>query len=91
MTDIRQPRVLYLKAVLFVCIGIMAATLLLIEHPYLRTAVLLALAVWSFARAYYFVFYVIQHYIGPQYRFAGLIDFCRYLAHRQISSRKPRE
>jgi len=37
------------------------------------------------------VFYVIQHYIDPHYRFSGLIDFCLYLAHRQPSARAPGE
>ena len=39
---------------------------------------LLAVAVWAFARAYYFAFYVIEHYVDPGYRFSGLISFLRY-------------
>jgi hypothetical protein len=30
------------------------------------------------ARAYYFAFYVIQHYVDPGYRFSGLFSFLRY-------------
>jgi hypothetical protein len=33
------------------------------------------LSIWSFARAYYFAFYVIEHYVDGSYRFAGLGDF----------------
>jgi hypothetical protein len=47
------------------------------------TALLLAVAVWSFARFYYFAFYVIEHYVDPGYRFAGLWDFVRYLLRRR--------
>lgn len=61
--DIRNPRLLYIKAALFVVAGIAASGLLLAEHPGLRTAALLAIAIWSFCRAYYFAFYVIQHYL----------------------------
>ena len=36
------------------------------------------ICVWASCRAYYFAFYVIQHYVDPSYRFSGLIDFFRY-------------
>ncbi len=31
------------------------------------------------APAYYFAFYVIEHYVDPGYRFAGLWSFVRYV------------
>ena len=83
MADIRSPRLLYLKGFLFVGCGLIASALLLAEHPSIKTAALLGVAVWSFARAYYFVFYVIEHYIDPGYRYAGLLSFARYLARRR--------
>jgi len=42
-------------------------------------ALLLLVAVWSFCRAYYFAFYVIEHYVDPSYKFAGLTSFAMYL------------
>lgn len=75
MTDISSPKLLYLKAALFVLGGAMAAGLLLLESPSLRTAALLGLSIWCFARAYYFAFYVIEHYVDGNYRYAGLGDF----------------
>ncbi len=77
--NLKNPKLLYLKGGLFVVIGVLASVLLLIDHPTWITAALLALAVWGFSRAYYFVFYVIEHYIDPGFRFAGLIDFICYL------------
>ena len=79
MADLKNPRVLYFKGFLFVCIGVLSSAILLAEHPSLKTLALLATAIWGFARAYYFAFYVIEHYIDPGYRFAGLFDFVRYL------------
>ena len=76
--EITSPRLLYVKALLFLVAGAIAAGLLILEHPTLKIAILLAVAVWCFARAYYFAFYVVQYYIDPGYRFAGLIDFARY-------------
>jgi hypothetical protein len=83
MADIRDPRLLYLKGALFLGLGALSGTILLLETPSLKHALLLALTVWGFARAYYFVFYVIQHYVDDQYRFAGLGSFLRYLAQRR--------
>ena len=71
MADISSPKLLYVKAGLFVLGGAMAAGLILLESPSLRAAALLALSVWCFARAYY----VIEHYVDGEYRYAGLGDF----------------
>jgi hypothetical protein len=79
MRDLTNPKWMYAKATLLLLGGGLASLILLLDHPTPRTAVLLAIAVWCFCRAYYFVFYVIQHYIDPAYRFAGLVDFGRYL------------
>ena len=81
--DITNPRLLYLKGVLFLLTGTVAAVLIVLEHPTLKVALLLLLAIWCFARAYYFAFYVIQHYVDPGYRFAGLFDFARYVARKR--------
>ena len=81
--DITNPRVLYVKAGLFVAGGTLASVILLLEHPTLKVTVLLAVAVWCFARAYYFAFYVVQHYVDPTYRFAGLGSFLRYALRRR--------
>jgi hypothetical protein len=82
MGDIRNPRLLYLKGGLFLLLGILAGGMLLAQHRDWSTALLLAIAIWAFCRAYYFAFYVIQHYVDPSFRFAGLLAFVRYLRHR---------
>ena len=87
MGDIRNPRLLYLKGGLFLFLGACASILLWLEHPSVRTALLLALAIWGFARAYYFAFYVVEHYIDDGYRYAGLWSFFRYALHRRRTSR----
>ena len=79
MADIKNPRLLYAKGALFVLGGILASGLILVERPTVKVAVLLGIAIWCFARAYYFAFYVVQHYVDPSYKFAGLWAFVRYL------------
>jgi uncharacterized membrane protein len=79
MRDLQSHRLMWVKAVLFLVIGVVSAALILIECPEWRIALLLALAVWSFCRAYYFAFYVIEHYVDPSFRFSGLFSVLRYL------------
>jgi hypothetical protein len=88
MTDIRDPRLLYLKGLLFVFLGLAASGLLLAEHPSVKVALLLAVAVWAFARAYYFAFYVVEHYVDGEYKFAGLFSFARYVLRRRGAARR---
>src|SRR6266542_4029428 len=79
MKNITSPGLIKLKGFLFLLVGLLASALLVIEHPAVKTAVLLAVAVWCFCRFYYFTFYVIEHYLDGNYRFSGLWSFARYL------------
>ncbi len=83
MGDITSPTLLYIKGGLFLLLGILAVGGMLFMFPDLRLAALLAIAIWAFCRAYYFIFYVIQQYVDPSYKFAGLIDFARYVLRRR--------
>ncbi len=83
MTDIRNPRLLYFKGLLFLLVGCAASAILIIQNPSIKVALLLGVAVWAFARAYYFAFYVIEHYVDSDYKFAGLVSFARYLLRRR--------
>jgi hypothetical protein len=47
---------MWLKAWLFLFIGLLSAAILLVVNGSWRTAGLLALCVWGFCRAYYFAF-----------------------------------
>jgi hypothetical protein len=77
--DLTSGTAIYLKGFAFLGIGLIATVLLLIENWNVKTALLLGIIIWSFCRFYYFAFYVIEHYVDGQFRFAGLIDFLRYL------------
>lgn len=85
MGDLKDPRLIYAKGALFLISGILAAGMLLAERFDFRTAFLLLIAIWCFARAYYFAFYVIEHYVDPSYRFAGLLDFAKYLLRGRVA------
>ena len=78
MGDLKNPKLIIAKGILFLIAGALAAGLLILTHPDAKVAALLALTVWCFCRFYYFAFYVIQHYVDPSYKFAGLGSFARY-------------
>ncbi len=86
MRDLTDPRLIYFKGLLFLLCGIVAAVSLMLRSPYWQTVVLLGISVWCFCRFYYFAFYVIQHYVDDRFRFAGLLDFARYLWKRRHTS-----
>ena len=78
MKDLTSPTWIKVKGLLFLLIGLISSTLLLLEQPSLKIAFLLAIAVWCFCRFYYFAFYVIEHYVDPAFRFSGLWSFVGY-------------
>jgi hypothetical protein len=74
---------MYAKAALLLAIVLLSCALLLVDAPAWRTAALLLLVIWGSARLYYFLFYVIERYIDPSYRFSGVISALRYSVRRR--------
>jgi hypothetical protein len=89
--DLKSAKLMYLKAILFLVAGTAAVIGILVESPSLRTALLLGIAIWSFCRLYYFAFYVIEKYIDPSYRFAGLSSFVLYLLRERTKDQRQRD
>jgi len=85
--DLKNPKWMYLKAGMFVLIGVLCFAVVLLQCPTLRTAALLLLMIWAFARAYYFAFYVVEKYADPGYKFSGLLSFARYLIKKRRGGR----
>ncbi len=77
--DLTSRRALHLKGWLFLFMGIFAAALLLADTFSLKKFALLAIAIWSFCRFYYFLFYVLENYAGRERRYAGILDAILYL------------
>ena len=78
MKDLSNPFWIKLKGILFLLIGLAAAAVVFLDNPKWQTAALLAVAVWSCCRFYYFAFYVIEKYVDSRYKFSGLISFAKY-------------
>jgi hypothetical protein len=77
--DLKDPRLIKLKAALFLLAMILASILLLLRTPELSSVALLAVALWCACRCYYFAFYVLHHYVDPDFRYSGLGSLLRYL------------
>lgn len=83
MGDLKDVRLMYLKAILFLGIGVLSSGLILLLTGSWQIAVLLTLSIWSFCRLYYFLFYVIEHYVDGEYEFAGILSFLRWKLQRK--------
>lgn len=95
--DLASPRVIVLKGLLFVVLGVQSTGLLIVglaapaegRLPAGFLAGLHLVAVWAFARAYYFAFYVIERYVEGGPRYAGLFAAARYAAGVVLATRRP--
>jgi len=79
MSDLKNKKLMYLKALLFLAIMIISASMIWLLNPKCKTALLLIILIWSAARLYYFMFYVIENYVDNSYKFSGIISFLKYL------------
>lgn len=77
--DLKSRAAIIAKAFLFLVLGALSSTILLLQFFSWPHLALLLIAIWSFSRAYYFAFYVIEKYIDGSFRYAGLLDCCLYL------------
>jgi hypothetical protein len=88
MTDLKSKRWIVAKGLLFAGIAVLSAALLIAEMPSAQVAALLALLVWASCRFYYFLFYVLERYVDPTMRYAGLFDLLRGMRERRRRLRR---
>ncbi|HET9407193.1 MAG TPA: hypothetical protein VFO39_08130 [Candidatus Sulfotelmatobacter sp.] len=79
MRNLTNPTWIVAKGILFLILGLLALTLMLLKNWSVENAFLLSVSVWSFCRFYYFAFYVMERYVDSAYRFAGLWSLVRYV------------
>jgi hypothetical protein len=79
MPDLKNPKAMYLKGFLFLLIVMVSGAWLIFEPAIWKRILLVVLLIWSSARLYYFMFYVIENYIDSEFKFSGIFDFLKYL------------
>lgn len=82
MSDLRSKNLIVLKGIMFALIAAMAGWLLWEQSPDLRTACLIAVLIWSSCRFYYFLFYVLENYVDPTIKYAGIWSLSSELMRR---------
>jgi len=81
--DIKSPKAIYLKAFLFLCLLLLSILLnMMTPSPWIQLFSI-AIIVWSSARIYYFMFYVIEHYVDNNFKFSGIYAFFLYLLNKK--------
>jgi len=88
MTDLKSRRWIVAKGVMFAVIALAAAALILSEMPSPRITALVVLLVWASCRFYYFLFYVLERYVDPTMRYAGLFDLLMGMKQRRTRMRR---
>jgi hypothetical protein len=87
MRDLTSRGWIVAKGVLFFALGLIsAATLLLLADSKWKQAALLAVTVWACCRFYYFLFYVIERYVDPSFRFRGIWSSVLYFVRNRRGS-----
>ena len=77
--DLKSKQAIYLKGILFVIILALSIFLNLTTTSMAVRVLSIASTIWAAARLYYFMFYVIEKYVDPDYRFSSITSFLKYL------------
>lgn len=88
MSDLQSKKLIVAKGTMFAVIALASAGLIFAEQPTLLMAFLLAALVWASCRFYYFLFYVLEHYVDPTMRYAGLLDLLQGMKRRREQMRR---
>lgn len=77
MADIKSKNVIVIKGILFGVIVIGASLGILYHCPRRVVLCLLLILIWSSARSYYFIFYVLEKYVDPKLKYTGIFDLIK--------------
>jgi hypothetical protein len=80
-----NKKLIYLKGILFLIIGIVGFLYCLLLNFSIFFFFMLVLTIWAWCRLYYFMFYVITKYVDPDYKFSSIFNFLQYLMRKKWS------
>lgn len=83
MTDLTSRGWIITKGFLFAVIVVMSGGGVVIHPDSGYRLCLLVICVWSACRFYYFLFYVLERYVGVEGRYAGILDLVLRLYKRR--------
>ena len=82
MPDIKSKNLIVIKGLLFITIVIASTIGIIFYCPRPAVIGLLIILIWSSARSYYFLFYVLEKYVDPNLKYTGLIDLIKKIKKR---------
>jgi hypothetical protein len=82
MTDLTNRKWIITKGLLFAVIVLLSGTGVILYEDFWREFPSLVICLWAACRFYYFLFYVLERYVGLGGRYAGIMDLARRLWHR---------
>ena len=77
--DIQSKKLIVVKGFLFLLCILLCSAVLIAEAANVRTVLAVLLLIWSSARFYYFLFYVLHQYVDPSLKYDGLFPMIRQL------------
>ena len=83
MGDLTSRGWIIAKGALFAVIVLMTGGLLILFDDWRHELPLLLICLWAACRFYYFLFHVLERYVGLGGRYAGIMDLLRRLRRRQ--------
>ncbi len=83
MGDLKSRGWIVAKGVLFAVIVLMAGVGVVLHEDQLVRVGLLVVCLWAACRFYYFLFYVLERYVGIEGRYAGILDLVGRLWRRR--------
>lgn len=89
MSDLKSRTSIIAKGVLFLVMVVICAGLILMESLTFRTGLLVVLLIWASARFYYFLFYVLEHYVDSSLKYSGVLALIREIWSRSRGSTVP--
>ncbi len=81
--DLKNTFWIHVKGWLFLAVAGLASFGLRIQIFSWTNCLLIFIALWAACRWYYYMFYVIEKYVDPSFRFAGLSSVIRFLITRK--------
>lgn len=77
LTQNLGPRLICIKGACFLLLIAITFTGIILDTLAWRRAIHAIILVWSSARFYYFLFYVLERYVDPTLNYSGLGDMAR--------------
>jgi hypothetical protein len=74
MSDLTNNRWIIAKGLMFAGIVLLAGVQIVFLELWWQRALLLPICLWAACRFYYFLFYVLERYVGIEGRYTGIYD-----------------